>query len=334
MFELMSKSTLVLAPILAAFAIAVPALARPVTEQTQSLDRNIMEHPEKIGIGTFQRSTEKAIIREVEEVRANWFYTWRPTSPSRDDRFIPMVWGSKDIAKIEDVTGSTLLTFNEPDRRDQSNMTTEEALALWPGLMATGKRLGSPATSECAVKAGGWFQRFMAGAKLAGYRVDFVAVHYYSKTTDVADLKNYLTAVYEAYRRPIWLTEWALDNFPNSSRFTAEQQRAYFIAGTYMMDDLPYVERHAWFGMYEGLGGWYLKSGLLTDKGKLSRIGLAFRALARPKPGGWPSQSQGRSRAQQMSDISLTKSRESLIIAPETPHETGTRGAGDLKDAN
>lgn len=45
------------------------------------------------------------------------------------------------------------------------------------------------------------------------------------------------------------------------------------------MDDLPFVERYAWFGAYEGMGGWRLRSGLIEAGRELTPVGKAFVAL-------------------------------------------------------
>ena len=258
--------------------------AAPAGAAEDAGDPMVIEHPEKIGIGTTRRSTEAAMLAEVENVGANWFYTWEPTIASVSVKFTPMVWGSKDMAKLGAISGGALLAFNEPDHADQAKLTPAQALAFWPRLMALGRRLGSPASAESAVGPGRWLPMFMAEAKARWYRVDFVAVHHYSTSTDIPSFKQYLAQIHAAYGKPIWVTEWALADFTNHSRFTPEQQQAYFIAAARMMDDLPYVERHAWFGMYEGLGNLRLGSGLLRDDGVLSPVGVAFRALAKATP--------------------------------------------------
>lgn len=51
--------------------------------------------------------------------------------------------------------GPYLLGLNEPDMAGQSNMTAEQALDLWPRLMAAGKVLGSPAVATGGDVAGG-----------------------------------------------------------------------------------------------------------------------------------------------------------------------------------
>ena len=123
----------------------------------------------------------------LKAVGASWYYNWSPTNASMPGpsgvEFVPMIWGADAVndrtlatAKAE---GDVLLGFNEPDLGEQANMTVERALELWPRLEATGMRLGSPAVAWGGADAGGWLDRFMTGAKEGGYRVDFIALHWY-----------------------------------------------------------------------------------------------------------------------------------------------------------
>ncbi|HWB35092.1 MAG TPA: glycosyl hydrolase, partial [Rugosimonospora sp.] len=102
--------------------------------------------------------------------------------------------------------------------------------------------------------AGGWLDRFMSGAASKGYRVDFVTLHWYGgdfvTANAVNQLKSYIQAVYDRYHKPIWLTEYALIDFSNGTRFpTQAQQAAFCTASIAMLDSLPYVQRYAWFAL-------------------------------------------------------------------------------------
>ena len=44
------------------------------------------------------------------------------------------------LGSIKASGAKTILCLNEPERADQGNTTVEEALDLWPQLMATGLR--------------------------------------------------------------------------------------------------------------------------------------------------------------------------------------------------
>lgn len=201
--------------------------------------------------------------------------------------FVPMIWDEDTLASLPLLTvGSpAVLTFNEPDNRDQANMSVSDALSGWPQLMSSGVRLGSPATTMSnTLGETSWLNRFMTEADARGYRVDFIAVHYYPETSDIAAFKSFLEKVHQTYNRPIWVTEWALADWDQPGRFSAAQQKAFFEAGSQMMDDLVFVERHAWFAAYDDLDGWDLNSSLISADGSLTELGRSFAQLAEPNP--------------------------------------------------
>ncbi|MER5524278.1 sigma-70 family RNA polymerase sigma factor [Streptomyces sp. NPDC002677] len=220
---------------------------------------------------------------------ASWYYTWNTqhqgvTTPGSAS-FVPMVWGAASVTDASlaqaRAQGPYLLGFNEPDMAQQSNMTVEQALELWPRLMGAGKVLGSPAVAYGADTAGGWLDRFMSGAKAKGYRVDFITLHWYGgdfRTPQaVQQLTSYLASVYERYHKPIWLTEYALIDFSQGTRFPSAQQQADFVtASAKALDALPYLQRYAWFGL--GADPAKPSSGLFTNGTAATAAGRAFQA--------------------------------------------------------
>ncbi|MFC1411136.1 sigma-70 family RNA polymerase sigma factor [Streptacidiphilus sp. N1-12] len=221
----------------------------------------------------------------LTESGASWYYTWSTThsgisAPSRIG-FVPMIWGAASVTPTAlaqaKAAGPYLLGFNEPDMSAQSNMTVDQALSLWPKLMATGSKLGSPAVAYGGDTAGGWLDRFMSGAKAKGYRVDFITLHWYGgdfTTPDaVNQLRSYIQAVYNRYHLPIWLTEYALIDFSNGTRFpTGPQQAAFVTASTKMLQGLSYVQRYAWFALpasdTAASTGLFRSGPVATDAGK------------------------------------------------------------------
>jgi hypothetical protein len=224
----------------------------------------------------------------LTDVRAAWYYTWAPDpgkiSKPAGIEFVPMIWGagSVDTATLNRARsqGTTLLGFNEPDFGSQANMTVTQALGLWPKLMSTGMRLGSPAPATHAPDAGGWLDQFMSGAAAKGYRVDFITLHWYgsdfsARATD--QLKSYLDATYQRYHKPIWLTEYALIKFGTPTIYPTQAQQADFVrASTAMMERLPYVERYAWFALPVGTNA--NGTGLYRDGPTPTTVGTAYRA--------------------------------------------------------
>jgi RNA polymerase sigma factor (sigma-70 family) len=193
---------------------------------------------------------------------ASWYYTWstqhQGISAPAGTGFVPMIWGADsvttDALAQAKAAGPYLLGFNEPDMGAQSNMTVDQALGLWPKLMATGSTLGSPAVAYGGADAGGWLDRFMSGAAQRGYRVDFITLHWYGSdfvsARAVDQLKSYLQAVYNRYHKPVWLTEYALIDFSHGTAFPTDAQQAAFVTdSTRMLGSLSFVQRYAWFAL-------------------------------------------------------------------------------------
>ncbi|MFK4242005.1 sigma-70 family RNA polymerase sigma factor [Micromonospora chokoriensis] len=221
--------------------------------------------------------------------KAGWYYTWGTQHPGistpRGVTFVPMIRSAEnvtapDLARAK-AAGPDLLTFNEPDMPEQANMTVEQALDLWPQLMATGSRLGSPAVAVGAPDPQGWLDRFMTGAQARGHRVDFITVHWFgadfATAAAVDQLRQYLQAVYQRYRKPIWLTEFALIRFDGGgAQFPGQEQQAAFLtAATAMLGQLSYVQRYAWFGLPATDKD---RSGLFSSGTQTTAVGRAFQA--------------------------------------------------------
>ncbi|GAB3932412.1 glycoside hydrolase family protein [Micromonospora vulcania] len=210
-----------------------------------------------VGVWTFD-----GVSQALANSTASWYYTWNVnhqgvTTP-KGAEFVPMIWGAKSVTannlQQAKANGRQLLGFNEPDMGGQANMSVDQALELWPQLQATGLPLGSPAVAWGGDRPGEWLDRFMTGAKARGYRVDFIALHWYggdfTTTNAVNQLKSYLSAVHNRYKLPIWLTEFALIDFSNGVRFPSQAQQAAFLtAATRMLSGLSWLHRYAWFGL-------------------------------------------------------------------------------------
>ncbi|MFC9253475.1 glycoside hydrolase family protein [Amycolatopsis thailandensis] len=231
-------------------------------------------------------NTVAGVNEALRDVHASWFYNWasdpQGVAKPAGTEFVPMIWGAGSVTPQNLATakaqGSTLLGFNEPDMSGQANMTVERALSLWPQLQGTGMRLGAPAVAFGGDRAGGWLDRFMSGAAAQGRRVDFIPLHWYGgdfSAAAVGHLRGYLQAVHDRYRKPIWLTEYALTDFTqNPPRYPSQEQQAAFVTdSTAMLKGLPFVERYSWFtlstktaptGLYDGT--------------RANRSGVAYRA--------------------------------------------------------
>jgi RNA polymerase sigma factor (sigma-70 family) len=234
-----------------------------------------------VGVWTFP-----GVSQALAASGAGWYHTWNTThdgirTPAGAE-FVPMIWGAKNVdpaslARARNA-GTHLLGFNEPDLGGQANLTPEQALDLWPKLMSTGRILGSPAVAAGGADPGGWLDRFLTGARSRGYRVDFIAVHWYGgdfrTAAAVRQLRSYLDAVHARYGLPIWLTEFALIDFTAGRFPTAAEQAAFLTAATTMLDGLPYLRRYAWFGLPATDRD---RSGLFRGGPLVTEVGRAFQ---------------------------------------------------------
>jgi hypothetical protein len=243
----------------------------------------------KKGVGAWYAD---GVDRSLADARVSWYYTWKSGTAGvktpAGTEFVPMIWGpgnvTRDALDEARANGRVLLGFNEPDVVEQADMSVEQALDLWPQLMATGLRLGSPAPSEHADVPGGWLGRFLDGARARGHRVDFLALHWYGDGTTrgpaaVTELRRYLNAVHDRYHLPIWLTEYALVDFSagsGSPRHPSDDEQAEFLtASTRMLDKLPFVERYAWFAL--ATTGTQYETGLYDASARPTVLGDAYR---------------------------------------------------------
>jgi hypothetical protein len=204
-------------------------------------------------------------------VNASWYYNWGPKGTSEPGiEFVPMVKGKGHVndatlAAIKESGAKVLLGFNEPERADQGNLTVEEALDAWPKLMETGLRLGSPAPSSDQ-RGMDWLKRFMEGVKKRRLRVDFIAVHWY-RSANVADFEKWLDQLKQAYRRPVWVTEF-------NAYYTREDRDRFAESAFRMLAREKNVERYAYMDCAPGKPG-----GLFADNARtnLSELGQAYR---------------------------------------------------------
>ena len=202
-----------------------------------------------------------------------------------------MVYNADDTVpeKLMYAPGDVLLAFNEPDNPLYANMSVQEAIWFWPGLMDAKKRLSSPAGAKDILKSGSWIDLFMKEVTTRNYRVDFMAVHYYGQNTEawsnatrlVEDMRVYLEKVHLKYQMPIWVTEWSLvkwgPNQINNKYASSEAQAKFAKYAAQMMDKLPFVERYAYFSLikYEPPATSYL----YDSHGAITPVGQAYRSV-------------------------------------------------------
>ena len=229
-----------------------------------------------------------------QNLNTSWHYTWGLNVPDpyyEEAEFVPMSWSGGDnyvSPSVVQELGANMklnhhLAFNEPDLEDQSNMTVERALELYPSLLASGLRLGAPAVSNLSYSLtnsefneGAWIIEFMDSCVARGYRVDFIPVHDYVRRSP----SQYITrfqALSEKYNLPIWVTEYNYGN-PNmgSADIEADDALSNLEAITDKFEETDFIERYAWYYFFSNTGAY-------TD-GELNERGIYYRDLETVTP--------------------------------------------------
>lgn len=208
------------------------------------------------------------------KLNCTWYYDWNIGGSSTSDYQYTAIrqhddW--PDWEKINHKKGvNHLLGFNEPDRPDQADMTVEQAIEIWPEMMKSGMRLGSPSPAN---PFNSWLPQFLDKCEELNYRVDFAAIHCYWGGLTPEQWYSQLKKVYDYVKRPLWITEW--NNGANwTSEYWPDDQDAQFQKQLndmkeilYVLDTTSFVERYAIYDWVENKRAMILAD-TLTPAGK------------------------------------------------------------------
>ena len=194
----------------------------------------------------------------------SWDYNWGNDQNSlaaswMDEEgveFCPMCWSSNynadRIRAYVAAHPSTkyLLAFNEPNLKDQANMTPAKAAEFWPPVVALAKELNlklvSPAMNYGTVSGYNdpikWLDEFFAQPDVSLDDVDAISIHCYMASPQA--VKNYIE-MFEKYNKPIWLTEFCA--WEEYAIHSAEDQMSYMCSMLNHLEQNTKVERYAWF---------------------------------------------------------------------------------------
>lgn len=217
-----------------------------------------------------------------ETLDAAWYYNWNNNQNSPLDwEYVPIRqqrwWPGYPTNKPD---STHLLGFNEPDNPVEDAYTSlgngsiDNAIAVWPELLASGLRVGSPAVTDGGLS---WLYEFMEKADAAKLRVDYVAIHFYQCGRTATQLYNWLYDIHVRTGRPIWLTE-----FNNGANWTSCADPTYAANATRisefieMMDNAPWLERYAVYSRVEAVRQ------MTYDEGGLTPAGVVYRDNASP----------------------------------------------------
>jgi len=210
-----------------------------------------------------------------------------PENPD-DVRFVPIINGLPGFGQFNSTDNwdrepevpedySYLMSFNEPNQHDQSNLSPAQAAIGYIEYQNQypDKILVSPSTGHVDTE---WFDQFWSNCTLLGCRIDYLATHKYKSPPDVllAELKVYS----ERYdNKKIWLTEFARANEED------EQEIINFIEEFLpKLECADFIDRYSWwitrFYPSGEHSGWFWVddiNGLIEqDSVTLTRVGEAY----------------------------------------------------------
>ena len=191
---------------------------------------------------------------------------------------VAMINTASDLTSLKSSSYKEIIGYNEPDGTAAS-VDSSTAANNWPAVVATGKRIGSPAPANTKLAQGDWFYDFMSSIAQQGSHVDFICLHHYSPDGDVSEFQSYIESVYNMYKLPIWVTEWAQIDYSQNPPTVPddETQVKYMQAAASMMDGLSYVERYAWFALPQSSA--QPATNLFDSSGNITPMGTAYAAL-------------------------------------------------------
>jgi hypothetical protein len=244
----------------------------------------------------------------------HWYYCWNTQPPQeipppgvRQDQstqlknakscnveFLPMFWGycpqnfKSQVQLVVARQPIMILGFNEPDHKDQSNISVQRALQGWRILQEAVEQVSAAdvllVSPSCADSMGSWMINFMNVVEKLHLRVDIIGVHYYG-CPNVQVFQTRMQKIYETYgRRPILITEFGVADWQAKSvtenRFTTMQVL------TFMEAVLPWIESQDWILGYN----WFpfnitsppgTSSALWNEHGHLTAVGKYYSLFRR-----------------------------------------------------
>ncbi|GMK58863.1 hypothetical protein CspeluHIS016_0603050 [Cutaneotrichosporon spelunceum] len=230
--------------------------------------------------------------------RTSWYYTWSPRGCKQNDdlglEFVPMLWGAKQVSDWHAAADSwpssvkNALFFNEPNQHDQAGIDIYSALGYWINDFL-------PKTRERGIRAGGaaptsapdgveWVVNFynhcmeQNGNDNGKCRADFAAVHYYD--VDVGHFQSYLQNFHEKTNLPLWVTEYACQNFNGGAQCNEGQTWDFHKQMAAWMDSQDWIERYAPFGMMRNMQGVEQYNALMGPSGEITGLGSWYISSA------------------------------------------------------
>jgi len=227
-------------------------LAAPGTNPAQLWGTSYQTHWPKKGTAGYEGPPYQG------EFQTTWAYNYNDNTsasePSNFD-FVPMVdteyWEpisdlqARDSGWLAQPLPAALLGYNEPDNPGYASTapTTNQAIANWPALIALNVPLVGPAMQN---EQDAWENTFYSMIAANGYRVDYSAVHLYVPPNS-SSVTGDLQSEYNAYGRPVWLTEFSPVDWSGNQGWTEDDDYNFLAEFMWMAESESWLERYSIF---------------------------------------------------------------------------------------
>ena len=190
------------------------------------------------------------------ELTTSWAYNYDDYvsgEPASFD-YVPMIYDAPAWETLGSAQGydsgwlsqpqpAYLLCYNEPDNASQSNTSTNTAIANWPAFMALNVPLVGPGTQNTE---DAWENSFYQMIAANNYRVDYASVHEYVPP-NASSLISDCQSVYNAYGRPVWLTEFSPVDWSGNQGWTEDDDYNFLAEFMWLAEGNEWLKRYSIF---------------------------------------------------------------------------------------
>jgi len=218
---------------------------------------------------------------------STWWYSWAttagfsngfctdPNAASENARnnlgkeFVPMFWNSippqpftaEQEANLQNAT--YLMTFNEPERSDQANISPTNAATMWPKIISIATQYNLQLIAPCAIIDAGrtWYHEWLtACTNMYGQPCDFdfTCLHAYYQPQPCTGVGSWacinvamskIEGWLSDFGKPTWVSEFACNPWggvPCNEQLQKELMQQFVP----LLDASNAVFRYAWFSAY------------------------------------------------------------------------------------
>lgn len=220
---------------------------------------------------------------DAEAVNASWYINWGVRSSGcTNATHVPVVWGDFKECPVRG-PGPRTVGFNEPSRKDQSNLTPNNAAELWYRLTvecASERQFATPSAVNDLAWLTEWWLSYTERYGMSP-RADVVNVHCYASNADACTtfLKSAIAWGKARGIHQVLVSEYAI--LPCSTDVNYALAEAEKL--TSWMDSQPEIIGYAWFAArITGSEWWALRpqpqcnTALVTEAGQLTEFGVWY----------------------------------------------------------